>query len=239
VLGVCNDLNKISRIVHHYGAKLLVDAAQLAAHRKIDVAGSDIDYLAFSGHKVYAPFGSGMLLARKDLLQFSSEELERIKISGEENVGGISALGKALNLLGRIGMDVIEEEERILTARLLRGMAGIQGISIYGIQDPASEDFSRKIGVVAFNLKNVISFKVGKELTRLNGIGIRVGCHCSHITVKHMLNVGPGLERFQRVMQILFPGIKFPGVARVSLGIENAEEDVDLFIETLRKISKK
>lgn len=239
VLGVCNELKEISRMVHRYGAKLLVDAAQLVAHSKIDVTGSEIDYLAFSGHKIYAPFGSGILLVRKELLHFGSDELEKIKSSGEENIGGIAALGKSLDLLGKIGMDVIEEEERALTTKLLKGMAGIRGISIYGIQDPASVVSGRKIGVVAFNLKDVLSFKVGKELASRKGIGIRVGCHCSHIIVKHILNVGPGLERFQRFMQNLFPGISFPGVARVSLGIENKEEDVDLFIDTLGRIARK
>lgn len=239
VLGVCNDLKKISRIVHRYGAKMLVDAAQLVAHRRVDMVDSDIDYLAFSGHKVYAPFGSGMLLAKKELLDFSPEEFSRIRSSGEENMGGIAALGKALSLLGRIGMNIIEEEERELTARLLKGMADIPGISIYGIKDLFSEDFSKKIGVVAFNLKDVLSFKVARELSRLNGIGIRAGCHCSHICVKHILNVNPGLERFQRVMQTLIPGVKFPGVARVSLGMENTEADVDIFISTLGRISRK
>lgn len=239
VLGVCNDLEKISRIVHRYGAKMLVDAAQLVAHRRVDMVGSDIDYLAFSGHKVYAPFGSGMLLAKKELLDFSPEELTRIRFSGEENMGGIAALGKALSLLGRIGMNIIEEEERELTARLLKGMSDIPGISIYGIKDLFSEDFSKKIGVVAFNLKDVLSFKVARELARISGVGIRAGCHCSHITVKHILNVNPGLERFQRVMQTLLPGVKFPGVARVSLGMENTEEDVDTFISTLSRISRK
>jgi selenocysteine lyase/cysteine desulfurase len=239
VLGVCNDLEKISRIVHQYGAKILVDAAQLIAHRMIDVLALNIDYLAFSGHKIYAPFGTGMLLARKDLLSFGAEELGRIRSLGEENLGGIAALGKALSLLGRIGMPVIEAEERSLTAKLLTGMADIPGISIYGIRDPLSEEFTDKIGVVAFNLKDVLSFKVAKELARRKGIGIRAGCHCSHITVKYLLKVGPGLERFQRVMQTLLPGVKFPGVARVSLGIENTAEDVDVFVHTLRAISSK
>jgi selenocysteine lyase/cysteine desulfurase len=102
-----------------------------------------------------------------------------------------------------------------------------------------SEEFTDKIGVVAFNLKDVLSFKVAKELARRKGIGIRAGCHCSHITVKYILNVGAGLERFQRVMQTLLPGVKFPGVARVSLGIENTAEDVDVFVHTLRAISSK
>jgi selenocysteine lyase/cysteine desulfurase len=238
VLGVCNDLNAISQIAHQYGAKLLVDAAQLIAHRKIDMSESDIDFLAFSGHKIYAPFGCGMLLAKKELLHFPPEELYEIKSSGEENMGGIAALGKALSLLGRIGMEVVEEEERALTTRLLDGMTEIPGMTVYGIRDTASTDINTKIGVVAFNLKNVISFKVGKELAGLSGIGIRVGCHCAHITVKKILNVSPRLERFQRVMQTIIPGITFPGVARVSLGLENSEEDVDLFIDTLGLIAR-
>ncbi len=71
VLGVCNSLEEISRIVHSYGARLLVDAAQLIAHRKVDMEACGIDYLAFSAHKVYAPFGCGVLVARKGLLDFS------------------------------------------------------------------------------------------------------------------------------------------------------------------------
>ncbi|MBV5349412.1 aminotransferase class V-fold PLP-dependent enzyme, partial [bacterium] len=102
VLGVCNNLEDISRITHRYGARLLVDGAQLVAHRKVALEECGIDYFAFSAHKVYAPFGTGALMVRKGLLQFTSNELERIKSSGEENAGGIAALGKALMLLKRI-----------------------------------------------------------------------------------------------------------------------------------------
>lgn len=90
VLGICNDLTEISQIVHRYGARLLVDAAQLVAHRKVEVDRWGIDYLAFSAHKVYAPFGSGALLVRKGLLHFSPAERALIQASGEENVGGIA-----------------------------------------------------------------------------------------------------------------------------------------------------
>ena len=96
VLGVFNNLEKISQVVHLYGARLLVDAAQLVAHRKVEVERSGIDYLAFSAHKVYAPFGTGVLLARKGLLNFTPAEMEMIQASGEENAAGIAALGKAL-----------------------------------------------------------------------------------------------------------------------------------------------
>jgi selenocysteine lyase/cysteine desulfurase len=120
VLGVFNNLEEISRITHQYGARLLVDAAQMVAHRKIEIEKYRIDYLAFSAHKVYAPFGTGVLVVRKGLLNFNPAELDLIQSSGEENVVGIAALGKALLLLQRIGLDLIREEEQALTRRALR-----------------------------------------------------------------------------------------------------------------------
>jgi selenocysteine lyase/cysteine desulfurase len=237
VLGVCNNLAEISRIAHRYGARLLVDAAQLVAHRKIDMEAFGIDYLAFSAHKIYAPFGCGVLVVRKGLLKFNPEELELIRSSGEKNAGGIAALGKALLLMQRIGMDIIEEEELALTAYALRGLAQIKGLEIYGIKDPASSEFSSKVGVIPFNLKNKMGTQVGKELAVMGGIGVRTGCHCAHITVKHILNVSQGLEKFQKFIVTLFPKLSLPGVVRVSFGIENTKEDVDTFIRILAEIA--
>jgi len=239
VLGVCNNLTGISQIVHQYGARLLVDAAQLIAHRKIDMEGCGIDFLAFSAHKVYAPFGSGALVVRKGLLHFSSAELELIRSSGEENVGGIAALGKVLVLLQRIGMDLIHEEEQALTGRVLRGMAQINNLEIYGIKDPDSPEFTHKAGVIPFALMNKMATQVGKELAFYGGIGVRTGCHCAHIIVKHILHVGSGLEKFQKLIVTLFPKVELPGVVRVSIGIENSEEDVDQLIQVLGTIADK
>ncbi|MBV5312820.1 MAG: aminotransferase class V-fold PLP-dependent enzyme [Prolixibacteraceae bacterium] len=238
VLGICNNLEEISRIVHQYGARLLVDAAQLVAHRTIDMEGSGIDYLAFSAHKVYAPFGSGALVVRKGLLKFNPEELVQIQASGEENVAGIAALGKALVLLQRIGRNVIGEEEQILTQRALRGLAKIKGLNVYGINDPESSQISRKLGVIPFAFTKKISTKTGKELAFYGGIGVRTGCHCAHITVKHILGVGPGLEKFQKLIVTLFPKLSLPGVARISFGIENTVNDVDHLIQVLEKIAE-
>ncbi|MFY9150484.1 MAG: aminotransferase class V-fold PLP-dependent enzyme [Prolixibacteraceae bacterium] len=237
VLGVCNNLEEISRLSHKYTAQILVDGAQLVAHRKVDMDQYGIDYLAFSGHKVYAPFGCGVLVARKGLLNFNSEELELIRTSGEENVGGIAALGKALELLQRIGMDLIEKEERILTRRVILGLKQIQDLEIYGIKNIESPNFRNKIGVISFSLKNKMATQVGKELALFGGIGVRTGCHCAHITVKHILQVGPSLERFQKMIVTVFPKISLPGVARVSFGIENCEDDVDTFIRVLAEIA--
>lgn len=239
VLGVCNNLKEISRIVHLYGARLLVDGAQLVAHRKVALEECGIDYFAFSAHKVYAPFGTGALVVRKGLLQFNSNELEQIKSSGEENAGGIAALGKALVLLQRIGMELIEIEEQTLTRKVLNGMAQIVGLDIFGIKDPELSGFSNKIGVIPFALKTKMATQVGKELALVGGIGVRSGCHCAHITVKHILHVGPGLEKFQKLIVTLFPKLSLPGVVRVSLGIENSEADVDRLIQTLGTIADK
>jgi len=239
VLGVFNDLEEISRIVHHYGARLLVDAAQLVAHRKVEMERCGIDYLALSAHKVYAPFGTGALVVRKGLLNFSPAELELIQSSGEENAGGIAALGKALVFLQRIGLDLIREEEQALTGRALRGLAQIAGLRIYGIKDPDSPGFDRKGGVIVFTLKDMFSNVVAKKLAEQGGIGVRYGCHCSHILVKHLLNISPFLERFQRLIATLFRKVNFPGLARVSFGIENSKEDIDTLIHVLDKIARK
>ena len=238
VLGVLNNLTEISRIVHQYGARLLVDAAQLVAHRKVEMERSGIDYLAFSAHKAYAPFGTGVLVVRKGLLNFCPAELDLIQSSGEENAGGIAALGKVLVLLQRIGLDLIREEEQALTTRALRGLAQIEGLRIYGIKDPGSPRFVQKGGVIVFDLKGILAPRVAKELAERGGIGVRSGCQCAHILIKHILGVPPALERFQRLIQKLFPILRFPGLVRVSLGIENSEEDVDTFIQALGKITR-
>ena len=239
VLGTYNNLSEISRIVHKYGARLVVDAAQLIAHRKVDMESLGIDYLAFSAHKVYAPFGSGALVVKKGLLHFSPAEMELIRSSGEENAGGIAALGKVLVLLQRIGMDIIQAEEQELTKKMLNGLAQIDGVKIIGVSDTNSPKFTERGAVVAFFLKDKISSGIANELALNGGIGIRFGCHCAHILVKRMLGVGPKLEQFQRILVTVFPRLQLPGVLRVSLGIGNSEEEIDTFIRVLVKIARK
>lgn len=236
VLGSCNDLKVVSSLAHRYGAKLLVDAAQLIPHRGVDVEGLNIDYLAFSAHKMYAPFGCGVLVARKGLLNFGDAEMESIRASGEENAAGIAAFGKAFSLLRRVGMDVIREEERKLTASLLQRLSILPGIRVYGIKDPSSAKFSEKLGVVAFDVKSKSSKSVARHLALESGIGVRWGCHCAHILIKHMLGLGPFVEGLQRVIQIIFPRFRFLGVVRVSLGIENSEQEIITLENALKKI---
>jgi selenocysteine lyase/cysteine desulfurase len=148
-------------------------------------------------------------------------------------------MGKALVLLQRIGLDLIQEEEQTLTSRTLHGLSQIKGIITYGIKDPSSNMFAHKGGVVVFTMKGRISSQVAIELAERFGIGVRYGCHCAHILIKHLLGVGPKLVQFQRILARLFPNLRFPGVVRVSLGIGNSEKDVDTLISALSAIAEK
>ena len=239
VLGSFNNLGEISMIVHRYGARLLVDAAQMLAHRKADMQSAGIDYLAFSAHKMYAPFGTGMLVVRKGIPGFSPSETQLIRSSGEENAAGIAALGKAIILLQRVGFDVILEEEQVLTAYTLRALSQVPGLRVFGIKDPGSSRFSQKGGVILFTLKGILPTKLAKELAIQGGIGVRSGCHCSHLMIKRLLHVPPALESFQRILITLFPAVTLPGLVRISLGIENTREDIGKLVGTLGKISGK
>ena len=240
VLGSFNDLQAIGRVVHRYGARFLVDGAQLVAHRSVDMIEAGIDYLAFSGHKLYAPFGSGALVVRRGLLNCQPAELARIKASGEENVVGIAALGKAITLLQRVGMDVLEEMERSLTRRTLRGLSRIPGIKVFGVPDPDAPRFHRRGGTIVFSAKRVPHNLVAKELGEKVGIGVRNGCFCAHSIVRELLNIHPVRTFIGALGLRLFPGYFLPilpGAVRVSLGLENNARHVDALIQTLEEIA--
>lgn len=226
VLGIYNDLTAICSLAHKYGVQVLVDAAQLVAHRKIDMLESGIDFLAFSAHKVYAPFGSGVLVARKGLLNFCASALEQIQTAGEKNVTGIAALAKALVLLERIGMETIQKDEQKLTKKLLQGLNTIPGVELYGLKDPESPRFAQKGGVVLFGMRSMQPKTIAGELSLRGGIGVRYGCHCAHLVIKQLLNIGPVLSQVQGLFVSLFPALQLPGLVRLSLGLENTEQDV-------------
>jgi selenocysteine lyase/cysteine desulfurase len=242
VLGTYNDLEAICRIAHRYGARVLVDAAQLAGHRQIQMAACGIDYLVLSGHKLYAPFGTGALVAKRELLRPQREYFEAINASGEENVGGIAALGKAMQLLLRVGMDVVEREERRLTTRLLEGLQQIPGVELWGIKDPHSHRAMLRGGIVTFSVEHVPHNRVAQELADLGGIGIRTGCHCAHLLVKRLFGVHPLQAKIPDLIMLLFPRFlltALPGLVRVSLGMGNDDEDVDHFLRTLETLCKR
>ena len=237
VLGSCNNLEETSRIVHLFGARLLVDGAQLVAHREINIDKSNIDYFVFSGHKIYAPFGSGVLIVKKEALTSDEKKLALFKTSGAENPGGIAALSKSLQLLKKVGYENIARFEEILTRKTLTGLSKITNVKIFGIADPNSSEFKNKTGVIGFDIKNMAAGSVAKKLSYQAGIGVRFGCHCSHVLIKYLLDFTPLLEQFQRIVVLLVPPLKLQGFTRVSFGIENTENDVDLFLTDIQKIA--
>jgi selenocysteine lyase/cysteine desulfurase len=240
VLGTFNDIQAISAIAHEYGARILVDGAQVVAHHNMSMGEWGIDYLALSGHKIYAPFGSGALIVRRDFVCAGRSELDNIRESGEENIVGIAALGKAITLLQRVGMDVIRDNELSLVRRLLNGMSGIPGLVIYGIADSNSMRIHQKGAVVSFSMKCVPHNLVAKELSEQGGIGVRNGCFCAHLLVRHLLNIRAAGGFAANVGFILLPGLTrvfLPGLVRVSLGIENDAGEVDRLVNVLKKVS--
>ncbi len=140
-------------------------------------------------------------------------------------------------LLQRIGLDVIQEAEQVLTGRALCSLAKIPGLTVYGIKDPDSPRFAHKGGVIVFDMQNMMANQVARELAERGGIGVRSGCHCAHMLIKRLLNISPALQRFQGLMLTLLPRVSLPGLTRISLGIENSGEDIDTLIDTLNKIS--
>lgn len=237
VLGTCNQIKAISTLAHQYNAKILVDAAQLIAHRPIQLSDWDVDYLAFSAHKIYAPFGSGALILRKGLFTCTSEDMVSVRSSGEQNLAGIAALGKALTLLQEIGMNTVADEETRLAGLALQWLRQVKGIKLHGmpVDDPVVQ--GGRLGIFAFDLKDKLPNKVSLKLATLEGVGVRSGCHCAHIFVKHMLGIPKALETFQRIILILFKKLSLPGVVRISLGIENSESDIERLVLALQQIA--
>ncbi|MDO8536410.1 MAG: aminotransferase class V-fold PLP-dependent enzyme [Candidatus Omnitrophota bacterium] len=229
VLGSINNIKAISRIAHRYGAKVLVDAAQLAGHHKIDMKSLGIDYLAFSGHKMYAPFGAGGLIVRKDALDVDKKKLNGIKRSGERNVAGIAAMAKSMELLNRVGMDLVAEDERKLTAYALDKLASVRNVKMFGVQDPALPKFSKKSGVISFIIKTLSQDFAAKIMSESAGIGIRSGCFCAHMLVRSLF--------YSQAIYDLTIGRK--SFIRISFGIGNTIEEVDRFISALSDIARK
>ena len=101
-----------------------------------------------------------------------------------------------------------------------------------------SPRFAQKGGVIVFRLQGIMANQVAKELAERGGIGVRAGCHCAHLLIKHLLNIHPLQKLLQGLVVTLFPQIALPGLTRVSLGIENSEEEVDTLIHVLGKIAR-
>jgi selenocysteine lyase/cysteine desulfurase len=237
ILAASTDIDRIGLLANKAGVPLLADGAQIVAHRPVRLTDSGIGFFAFSAHKIYAPFGCGVLMVRRGLMPMSAEFRDKVKASGESNAAGIAALGKALVLLQQVGMETIMAEEHRLTKALLTGLTAMQGLKLFGQTDPGAPRFNQRGGIVIFEQKGRMAGATSLDLATQGAIGVRFGCHCAHILIKRLLKFTPFLEWFQGVVIRLFPHLQLQGVVRVSLGIGNTDEDVERFLATMQQIT--
>jgi selenocysteine lyase/cysteine desulfurase len=252
VTGEIPPLARVKELCRRHGARLLVDAAQLAPHRPIDMAATGIDYLALSGHKLYAPYGAGALVGRADWLDGSPPYLQgggAVEFvtadgvlwkdgpdrheAGSPNVVGAVALGVACETLSALGMPALVAEEAELHAQALRRLRAVPGLTLY-----STWDFEYPhIGVLTFNLRGYHHSKVAAILSAEYGIGVRDGCFCAHPLMLHLMEVDDA--QADQVRREILQGrrIDVPGGVRASLGLDSRAEDVDRLADALAEIS--
>ncbi|MEM4141204.1 MAG: cysteine desulfurase [Nitrososphaeria archaeon] len=233
VTGAINDISKIAKLAHENNAILVVDGAQSVPHMPVDVRRLDIDFLAFSGHKMLAPTGIGVLYARKELLEnmepfigggdmIKSVRYDRIKgcmiewhtlpwkfEAGTPNVCSAIGLAEAIRYLRRLGMENVQEHEHQLTKYTLKLLQEDDSISVYG-----PKDTSIRCGIVSFNIKKLDYHDVALLLDN-EGIMVRSGYHCA---------------------EPLHQRLGLSGSVRASFYIYNTKEEVERFVQVLKEI---
>ena len=258
VTGLVPDIHEVARQAHAAGAQILVDCAQLAPHRKIDMKPLDdpehLDYISVSAHKLYAPFGAGALIGRRDTFETGVPELcgggtidvvttDKVEWTappdrdeaGTPNVVGAVAMAKALKLLESIGLDAIAEHEADLARYALQKLHAINGLSLLGEVNPDSTD--SRLGVIPFKVKGLANGKVAAILSTEYGIGVRNGCFCAHPYVTKLLNVPDDeIEKF-RTEVLSGDRRHMPGVVRVSFGMYNNQDEIDSLAVALADVS--
>jgi cysteine desulfurase / selenocysteine lyase len=259
VTGYMNPVYRLAEKAHAAGAQIAVDCAQLAPHRKIDMLSGDdpahLDYVSISAHKLYAPFGTGALIGRREVFDQGDPDLtgggtvEIVTLNevvwagppdreeaGSPNTVGAVALAAALLQLEKVGMDAVAEHEADLTAYALEKLARVKGLQIFGDSDPQTA--RDRLGVIPLRMEGISHFLVAAILGHEFGIGVRSGCFCAHPYILHLL--GLAHEEAEAVRDRMLAGDKseMPGLLRVSFGLYNTREDVDALMEALECIAR-
>lgn len=225
VLGVVNPIQEIAHLVHEAGAVLVVDGAQAVPHQKVDVQELDVDFYAFSGHKMLGPTGIGVLYGKRHLL----EQMEPVEFGGEmiavvteqestwkefpwkfeagtPNIAGAIGLGAAIDYMETVGVDNIQQHEQELIQYLWPKLTAIPGLTIYG-----PEKLEQRTGIITFNLEDIHPHDVATAMD-MEGVAIRAGNHCAQPL---MTRLGCGSS------------------ARASFYVYNTTADADKFVEAL------
>lgn len=250
VTGYINPVHKIAELAHRYGSKILVDGAQLVPHHPVDMKPIEdpahIDYIAFSAHKMYAPFGTGVLIAPKDTFKTGFSDhigggtVDLVTIdeviwvsppekeeAGTPNLFGVVALIESIKTLKKLGMKNISEYERGLTRYTLEKMKTIPNIILY--DDGHVEN---KVSIISFNIDGLYHGTVATALSLEGGIGVRNGCFCAQPYVQKLLNISKkDIENYKENK-----GMPRPGTVRISYGLYNDFKEINIMIELLKEI---
>ncbi|MGH9108283.1 MAG: aminotransferase class V-fold PLP-dependent enzyme [Acidimicrobiales bacterium] len=248
VTGWMPPVTSICEMARERGVPVALDAAQLAPHRPLPAAP---DYLAFSGHKLYAPFGAGALVGPSttfatgdpflagggavDLVDLDevvwTDPPEREE-AGSPNVLGAVALGQALVELDRIGWDAIIDHERHLAARLRTGLASIDGVRLLG---PSLT--TETLALATFTVEGMHHALAAARLSAEYGIGVRHGCFCAHPYLLRLLGVGAGDVAAVRRRVLAGDRAGIPGAVRASCGIGTSAADVDALLRAVAELA--
>lgn len=259
VTGFVQPIHCIARKAHAAGARILVDAAQLAAHRPIDVRPADdpghLDYVAISAHKMYAPFGTGALIGWRDAFEqgmpeyrgggtvdvVTESEVDWADVpdreeAGSPNVVGAVAMAAAARVLTRDALQWISRHEAELTAHAVRRLRRIRGVTLYGNADPVAG--AERVGVIPFNVATVPHALVAAVLGYEGGIGVRSGCFCAQVYVARLLGLSSTQLMAQRRRVRAGDRSARSGMVRVSLGAYSTVEEIDALVDMIDRIAR-
>ncbi|MBN2146292.1 MAG: aminotransferase class V-fold PLP-dependent enzyme [Anaerolineales bacterium] len=257
VTGYINPIHRLAEKAHQAGALFLADCAQFAAHRQINMLPLDdpahLDFVVISAHKMYAPFGTGAIIGRKDIFEHGDPDLSgggTVEIvtlddvvwseppereeAGSPNAVGAIALAAAIRQLQQVGMQQVAQHEAELTAYALQRLPSIPGIHIYGSTDP--EQTASRVGAIPLLLETVPHFLLAAILGYEFGIGVRSGCFCAHPYILHLLGLTPEEAATVRANMLSGNRSSMPGLIRTSFGLYNTTEEIDAFIDALQRI---
>lgn len=253
VTGYVNPIYEIAEITHKYNAKILVDGAQLVPHAQVDMkpfnSPQHIDYLAFSGHKMYAPFGSGVLIGPVETFNKGAPEYAgggTVKTvtptdilwddppnkdeAGTPNLMGVIGLQAAIHTMSMIGMQNITDYELKLWNYTVEKLQNIPGLKLYCDRKPGKS----RIGIIPFNLEEIHHALAAEILSREAGIAVRSGCFCAQPYIRKLLKIPPGeTDTFIKKYNSLNPGM-----LRVSFGLYNDYNEINVLIQTLYRITE-
>jgi cysteine desulfurase/selenocysteine lyase len=257
VTGYINPIYNIADMAHAAGALILVDAAQYAPHRAIDMLPHDdpchLDFVVMSAHKMYAPFGTGALIGPRQIFESGAPDLvgggtvdivtltsvewtepPEKEEAGSPNVVGALAMAESLLTLQEIGLDAIAVHEAELTTYALAGLADIEGVSIFGDSDPSNA--RNRLGVIPIAVSGVSHYLLAAILSTEFGIGVRNGCFCAHPYVLKLADISE--EAAHRHQEEIHNNNRanLPGFVRISFGMYNTLAEVDILLDALAKI---